>query len=191
MFARILLVALLALPLCGCLPTAVPLSKKNEATPEGLVGAWKCIRSSEGDSIVSLSKDGSYYEVRNANSQKQDEAILVYKMVISKIANDLYATLFLDVSKSSNLWPKETSSIVDVDMIPRCWTFKLELNGDNLKLLVWDEKNAKIEPEKYDENVNILLLKSSEIRDLLAKDGAKAFKESEHFTFTRKKADSK
>ncbi len=184
MSKNLLLALLLPAILCGCLRSFVPLSDKNEATPEGLVGTWI---SEKAEYVVTLKQDRYEIEGKTLKDGKKDGP---YEMAVAKIGDSLYAQIVFDMDKAGKAWPEEVKRQVNTVVVqPVIWIFKLKLEGDSLKLLIHDDSScASVFAEGEDKDVIPVALHSrANLRAWLEKNGDKAFKEDKAFSFVRKK----
>lgn len=188
MFKPALLAVCVSLLLTACLPSFVPLSKKNEATPAGLEGVWA---NDKFEYSVALKDD--HYEVLGKCLSKDINAPFHYIMTIAKIEGRLYASVAFDYDKAEKDWPKEVQDQLSANVHPQVWSFQLVLEGDTLKLLVYEEDLAPMpnDDEDGDKMPSIIASHRKALREWLAKNGEKAFKEHEGFVYKRKAAETK
>ena len=186
MFKSTLLFICLSLSLTACLPSFVPLSKKNEATPEGLTGTWF---NKNAEYLVSLKED--HYEIEGKVIDQEIKAQTPYIMTVSKIGADLYATVIFNIRKAESSWSKEMKNQLELNVAPQAWIFRLQLEGDTLKLLIWDPQQAAL-PAGYDsDEPSPIMADRKVLREWIAANGDKAFKEDEGFVYKRRAAEMK
>lgn len=181
MFRPALFAACVSLLLTGCLPVFVPLSKNNEAMPDGLCGTWT------GDKVeyVVSTKEGHYEIVRKSFEEKKTPDI-VYLMSISKIGDGLYATVAMDLDKVQESWPEGVKKQLELNVWPQAWIFRVQLEGDTLKFLIYDDKLAPLPQDEEPGFPSPIAADRKALRDWLAKNGDKAFKEDSSFVYKRK-----
>ena len=188
MFRLALFSACLSFLLVGCLPSFVPLSKKNEATPEGLTGVWL---GEKFEYAVELNDD--HYSIYGKSLNPKETPDVPYLMVVSKIGDKLYASVAFDYGKAEASWPKEIKNQLECNVYPQVWIFRLKLEGDTLKMLIYDDKVVSL-PKDGDDGESFpspIAADRKALREWISKNGAKAFKEHENFIYKRKTADSK
>lgn len=189
MFKPALLAVCVSLLLTACLPVFVPLSLKNEATPQGLEGTWI---NDEAACAVSLDKANERYLIDRSSLDGKGPK-LDYVMTVSKIGDELYASIAFDIEKAEKSWPADVKKQMELNVFPQFWLFRLLLEGDSLKLLVYDEKLASLpkDEEAGDSLPSPIAADRKALREWLAKNGAKAFKENDGFVYKRKAAEAK
>lgn len=182
------LIAALSLSLlCGCLPSLNPLSSRNDITPEGLEGVWT--DNDRNTYLITLEK-GGIYAVRQSppDSSLSDEPIC-WSMIVSKIGEELYVSVCLS-SQTYKRWPKEAKDYSTCYSIPYFCIFKLELKGDELSLLPYDDSDKAVPlPPKLDGaggRLEIFSASQQEMRDWVAKHSGEIFKKDGGPSFKRK-----
>jgi len=171
--------------LCGCLPSLNPLSKKNDCVVENLPGVWN--DRDGGEYEISL-KDEKYRIAARTKNQDGTENIIYYDMIISKIDGSLYASVILN-KETFEKYPQRIKDTVLLCTIPFYWIFKMETEGDTVRLLVYDDGNKNIPPLKNVTvgDARVFSSDETELRDWIVRYNKSSFKTADSFCYTKKR----
>jgi hypothetical protein len=178
--AKIILMLLFGLPLCGCVPqlSLYPLwDKEHLASEPALVGTWA--KEDGTESIQFKEEDQRRYLVVYSAKDEEESAQSSYTVHMVR----LEGTLFFDFEPDPNALEKRLKPELYLPLVSAHFFARASVQGDELRLAVLDDeaflkkiKNDKIDI-RYDRPIpgnddHVLTAKTEEIQKFLSKHAA-------------------